>query len=158
MEKKNKGRIGLTFIIISLGMIHLFPFQKKIQAEIQNDHFITATKPGMEPGFNRYPNLARSDKKNSEEPGIYQRRIERIEKSVKALTALNQSMLEEIRRLNRIVEKSLVKKSHIEKVKRTGGRPGEKDGAVDVAGLVALWNQIDILTVKLDEIIAKFSQ
>ena len=157
MEKKNIGRIGLTLVIISLGIIHLFPFQKKIQAEIQNDHFIRATKPGMEPGFNRYPILAMSDKNNSGELIIYQRRIESLEKIVKDLTALNQSMLREMDRLNRLVEKSLVKKTHIAKVKRIGGRPHEKDTMVSVAGFLALWNQIDILMVKLDEIIAKFS-
>ena len=154
----NKGKIDLIFIITSLCFILLFPFQKMIQAEIRNDHFIAATGTGMEIGFNQYPILAKPDKKNSEELGIYQRRIERLEKNVKALSTLNQSMLEEIRRLNRVVEKRLVKKSHIDKVNRTGGRPNEKDGAVDVAGLVALWHQMDILMAKLDEIVAKFSQ
>jgi hypothetical protein len=99
-----------------------------------------------------------SDKMNSEDLIVYQRRMERLEKSVKALTALNQSMLGEMNRLNRLIEKSLVKKTHIEKVKRIGGRPHKKDTMVSVAGFLALWHQMDILMAKLDEIIANLSR
>ena len=68
-------------------------------------------------------------------------------------------MAQEISRLNKLLDRALARGSNIGKVKRiVGGRPDKRDMMVSVPGFVAVWNQIDVILDKLDEITIKLSQ
>ena len=47
--------------------------------------------------------------------------------------------------------------SGIDRVIRTGGRPDTRDTMVSVAGMLAVWRQIDAILAKLDEITTALS-
>ena len=93
----------------------------------------------------------------TEKVSAFSSKIAELEREVRGLKQMNRSMAQEMTRMNVLVEKALARGSGIGHVKRTGGRPNEKDGAVSVAGLLAVWTQIDMILDKLDEIIAKIS-
>ncbi|MFC1825202.1 hypothetical protein ACFL9T_21020 [Thermodesulfobacteriota bacterium] len=94
----------------------------------------------------------------TEKVSVSNSKIVELEREIKGLKQMNRAMVQEMTRMNVLVEKALVKGSRIGPVKRTGGRPNEKDGAVSVARLVAVWTQMDMILDKLDEIIAKISK
>ncbi|MBW1766892.1 MAG: hypothetical protein JRJ65_07555 [Deltaproteobacteria bacterium] len=95
----------------------------------------------------------------SEKIASLQKRIEKLEQNERELKYEKKAMAQEISRLNKLLDRALARGSNIGKVKRiVGGRPDKRDMMVSVPGFVAVWNQIDVILDKLDEITIKLSQ
>ncbi len=88
-----------------------------------------------------------------------QKRIEKLEQSERELKYEKKDMAREISRLNNFLDRALAGGSNIGKVTRiVEGRSDKGDMMVSVTGFVAVWNQIDVILDKLDEITIKLSQ
>jgi len=95
----------------------------------------------------------------SEKMASLQKRIEKLEQSERELNYEKKDMAQEISRLSKLLDRVLARGSNIGKVERVvGGRSDKGDMMISVTGFVAVWNQIDVILDKLDEITIKLSQ
>ena len=95
----------------------------------------------------------------SEKMASLQKRIEKLEQSERELKYEKKDMALEISRLSKLLDRVLAGGSNIGKVERiVGGRSDKGDMMVSVTGFVAVWDQIDVILDKLDEITIKLSQ
>ena len=100
----------------------------------------------------------------SEEP--LRQIVRELEGKVRGLQVENKMMANEIARLRRTVEALMAqgnmiqgKQVAIDKVKRVyQGRPKKDDMMVGVPQMMAVWNQIDYILDKLDEIVVQTSR
>ncbi len=90
-------------------------------------------------------------------------RIETLEMREKVLRRQARALCQDIGRLEGLLDGAAgtqVRPSYglqIDRVARTGGRPDPHDAMVSMAGLVAVWRQIDAILAKLDEITTALS-
>jgi len=90
-------------------------------------------------------------------------RIETLEMREKVLRRQAHAMAYDVKRLEGLLGGAAEMKAkgarglHIDRVARTGGRPDAKDAMVSMAGMAAVWRQIDAILAKLDEITSALS-
>ncbi len=156
MKRINKKGFLTILLLISIFLIpNLFnaSFENSALAQAQAEGVILAKKQE-----------ATGEKSDASDIAALQKRIMELERRIQELHVKNKTMASQMRQLNQIVGKALSKKgtgkgAGIKKVTRiAGGRPGTKDAMVSVAHLVGVWNQMDVIMNKLDEITTKLSQ
>ena len=90
-------------------------------------------------------------------------RVETLEMRQKSLRRQSRAMALEIERLEGLLGGAAglraggPKRLNIDRVARTGGRPDAKDAMVSMAGMLAVWQQIDAILAKLDEVTTALS-
>jgi hypothetical protein len=90
-------------------------------------------------------------------------RVETLEMQQKILRRQSRAMALEIERLEGLLGGAAgwraggPKRLDIDRVARTGGRPDAKDALVSMAGMLAVWQQIDAILGKLDEVTTALS-
>jgi hypothetical protein len=90
-------------------------------------------------------------------------RIETLEMREKVLRRQARALSHDIKRLEGLLGGASGMKTKdpkgldIDRVARTGGRPDPRDAMVSMAGMVAVWRQIDAILAKLDEITTALS-
>ena len=90
-------------------------------------------------------------------------RVETLEIRQKSLRRQSRAMALEIERLEGLLggvagsRAGGPKRLDIDRVARTGGRPDAEDAMVSMAGMLAVWRQIDAILDKLDEVTTALS-
>ena len=81
-----------------------------------------------------------------------------MESTVARLESRNDDLLRELSNLQSQCKQARAGRAGIQKVARTGMKPDKNDALVSVAGMLSVWDQMDIIMDKLDEIIAVMSE
>lgn len=95
--------------------------------------------------------------------GLLRERVETLETRQRVLRRQARAMAYEIERLEGLfggaagLRAGDPRRLDIDRVARTGGRPNAKDAMVSMAGMLAVWRQIDAILDKLDEVTTTLS-
>ena len=149
--------LSISLVLLVFGMIH--GRECRAQAHRGADRQTDFPQPAAKPS----PTGEGSFTEISAQLRSLRGRIETLEKREKDLRRQARSMTHEIRRLEGLLDGTSglgdrgPRGVDIGRVTRTAGRPDARDPMVSVAGMVAVWRQIDAILAKLDEITTALS-
>jgi hypothetical protein len=150
---KDSFRLALMMILISLLLLLLNsgtnaqPYSRPPTSEKE-----------IKTAANKNPWSKSPEEMSSKEWAKLLRRIDRLESKVAKLESRNDDLLRELSSLQSQCKQARAKSTGIQKVARTGMRPNKNDAMISVAGMLSVWDQMDIIMDKLDEIIMVLSE
>jgi hypothetical protein len=106
---------------------------------------------------NRAQKAKSPEEMSSKEWAAFLRKIDRLERTVAKLESQNDFLRKELSNLNSLCKQAKTRGAGIQKTVRTGSRPDKNDTMISVAGMLSVWDQMDIIMDKLDEIVAVLS-
>lgn len=158
---KRLGRVRNPLFLLSacvvLAIFLLFN-DRGLHAGTETRHELETSEEELDSIREKSPQREEPRKSTSEDLSRLQRRLGQLEIRYKDMAREVARLRNDLARLSSTYG-SQEGGPRIGRVRRiTGGRPSERDGMVSVAGMVATWQQLDLILDKLDEIATTLSQ